>query len=79
MEVNIKSPAVVLYTNWKGKTEQRTISPLEIYWGHTEFHPEDQFLLKCIDLDKDAERTYAMKDISKIISGAELFSNIKIG
>lgn len=59
---------IVLYTNWKGKTEKRTIIPWVAYWGHTEYHPEDQFLLKCWDVEKQAERTYAMKDITKIES-----------
>lgn len=64
-------PAIkVVYTNWKGKTEKRNIIPIEAYWGHTEFHKEDQFLLKCIDVDKGAERTYAMKYITKIEDSA---------
>lgn len=74
---------VVLYTNWKGKTEKRTIIPWTAFWGHTEFHKEDQFLLKCYDVDKKAERTYAMKDISKIelvetgMGAIDLFLSLK--
>lgn len=74
---------VVLYTNWKGKTEKRTIIPWVAYWGSTEFHPEEQFLLKCYDVEKQAERTYAMKDIAKIesvengIGAIDLFLNKK--
>lgn len=53
----------VLYTNWKKKTSLRRIKPLEIYLGSNEYHPEEQYLLRCIDVDKNAERTFAMKDI----------------
>lgn len=59
---------VVLYKNWKGKTDKRVIIPIKSYWGHTEFHTEDQFLLECYDVEKEANRTYAMKDIIKIES-----------
>lgn len=53
----------VRYTNWKGQTSQRKIEPIKIFFGSNEFHSEDQWLLKCFDVDKNAERTFAMKDI----------------
>lgn len=51
------------YTNWQNETEARHIVPIKLWYGKTEYHKEDQWLLKCWDLDKSAERDYAMKDI----------------
>lgn len=53
----------MVYTNWKGETGVRRIKPLNIWFGSTEFHPEEQLLLTAIDLDKNAERTFAVCDI----------------
>jgi hypothetical protein len=53
----------ILYTNWEGKTAVRHIFPIKMWFGHTEWHPDDQWLLTAWDLDKDAERTYAKADI----------------
>ena len=53
----------MVYTNYKGKTSVRKILPKEIFYGHTEWHPEDQWLLTAYDVVKEADRTFAMKDI----------------
>jgi ribonuclease HI len=58
----------ILYTNWKGKTSERTIIPLEIWYGATEWHPKDQWFLKAKDLNKQAERDFALMDIIQFIS-----------
>jgi len=55
----------ILYTNWKGETAWRRIEPLEIWYGHTDWHVEDQWLLKARDIEKDAVRDFAMKDIQE--------------
>ena len=55
----------VVYRNYRGEIATRSIVPLEVYWGQTEFHPHDQWLLKVWDVEKDAERIYAFKDIQK--------------
>jgi len=55
----------VVYTNWRGETAERTIVPVEIYWGKTEWHPEEQWLLTVWDVERNAERCYALKDIKK--------------
>lgn len=58
--------AIINYTNWEGITADRRIQPLHIWFGVTEYHKAPQFLLHAIDLDKDAERDFAMNDIHKI-------------
>jgi len=58
----------VEYKNWKGETGIRFIIPLNIFYGHTEYHKEEQWLMKVWDLDKKDYRTYALRDVLKWIS-----------
>ena len=53
----------ILYTNWRGETSVRRILPKELVFKSTEWHKEEQWLLVAHDLDKDAERMFACKDI----------------
>ena len=55
----------VKYSNYRGEVAIRTVIPLELYWGQTEYHLEDQWLLKVWDVEKNAERVYAFKDIQE--------------
>lgn len=55
----------VLYKNWKGEVNLRAIIPISIHYGSTEFHKEDQWLMKVWDVDKKDYRTYALKDIQE--------------
>ena len=57
-EVAIKG----IYKNYRGETSLRTIIPLEFHYGLTEYHKEEQWLMKVWDLDKNAFRDYALKD-----------------
>lgn len=51
------------YTNWRDERALRTIHPTALRWGATEFHPEPQWLLDAMDVDKGAARTFALRDI----------------
>jgi predicted DNA-binding transcriptional regulator YafY len=53
----------IIYTNWKGVKAKRIIRPIKIWFGHTEYHPEEQWLLQALDVEKNEERHFAMKDI----------------
>ncbi len=53
----------ILYTNYRGETAHRTIRPGKLYFGSTEWHPEEQWLLAAYDVGKQASRDFAMKDI----------------
>lgn len=55
----------VLYKNWRGETSERTIRPIKIWFGSTEWHPSKQWLLTALDVDKDVERDFALTDIIK--------------
>jgi predicted DNA-binding transcriptional regulator YafY len=71
MNQNITSPSneeieqqvKILYTNYKGETSLRTIVPIKIWFGSTDWHPSPQWLINAIDIQKEAERSFAMKDI----------------
>ena len=55
----------ITYTNWKGETAKRLIRPIELWFGATEYHPDEQWLLRALDIEKNAERNFAMKDIKQ--------------
>lgn len=64
-QVQPGAPIKLAYTNWKGETAQRTIIPRHIWWGSNEWHPEPQWLLTAFDVDKQAERYFALKDFGQ--------------
>ena len=51
------------YTNWKGERQQRTIHPLNMFWGSNEWHPQPQWLIEAFDLEKKAVRTFAANKV----------------
>jgi hypothetical protein len=53
------------YTNYRGERAIRLVRPIEggIYVGTTEHHPEPQWLMRAVDVKRDVERTFAMRDI----------------
>jgi len=55
----------IVYTNWKGETALRRVVPKEggFRFGQTQYHPETQWLLDAFDVEKKADRTFAVKDI----------------
>ena len=69
--INNKVPSIkvikVKYKNWKGETGIRTIIPKKVWYGHTDYHLENQWLMDVWDVDKNNIRTYAMIDILEFI------------
>lgn len=55
----------ILYTNYRGETKYRNIVPLRIQFTATDWHPEEQWILVAHDVDKNAERGFAIKDIKE--------------
>lgn len=60
---NAPNPAQIrmIYTNWRGETDLRRITPQRLYWGEVEWHPGPQWLLEALDLDKGETRTFALR------------------
>lgn len=50
------------YTNWRGETAMRMVTPVQIWFGETEYHTDPQWLMDGLDHDKGAARTFALKD-----------------
>lgn len=61
----LKNPIKVEYTNYRGEKGIRTIVPLGYEFGSNEYHKEEQWLLKVWDIDRQAERVYAAKEITR--------------
>lgn len=59
----------IIYTNYRGETSLRRILPERVYFGSTDWHPAPQWLLDALDVEKNATRSFAMKDIRAWITG----------
>ncbi len=51
------------YTNYRGERGSRTIIPRKLYIGSNEWHPDEQWLMTAEDVEKGADRFFAMNDI----------------
>lgn len=51
------------YTNHRGEISQRRVVPSAVHHRATQWHPEPQWLLFGVDLDKGEPRSFAMKDM----------------
>lgn len=60
---NDKQTVSILYTNYRGETAIRRIVPKRIWFGKTDWHPEEQWIMDAFDLEKNADRSFAMRDI----------------
>lgn len=57
-----QEPVKLVYKNWRGETAEREIIPRSLRYGSTEWHPEPQWLLLTLDVEKNAEREFALRD-----------------
>ncbi|MBD3280807.1 hypothetical protein GF389_04770 [Candidatus Dojkabacteria bacterium] len=64
-KINKEKVVKLLYKNYKGVTKLRTVQPIEIWYGSTEYHKGAQWLMKVYDLDKEDYRDYALNDIKE--------------
>jgi hypothetical protein len=53
----------ILYKNWKGEVAWRRIVPLSINFESSQWHPVPQWIMRALDIDKEAERSFAIVDI----------------
>lgn len=61
------TPLRFRYRNWEGKVADRSVRPKRIFFGKSEWHPDPQFMLLAHDLDRDAERCFALQDILEFL------------
>lgn len=65
-DVDDKSPRlphVLDYVNHRGERGTRSVQPRRAWFGGTEWHPEDQWLVECFDHDRGALRNYSIAGI----------------
>lgn len=64
---NLPTPREVriLYKNWKGEVAWRRVVPLSVGFEKSQWHPVEQWVLYAFDVDKGAERSFAMADIRR--------------
>ena len=56
--------AAAIYTNHRGETLRRRILPVRLWFGRCEpWHPEPQWLLDALDVDKMENRTFALEKL----------------
>ena len=65
MELQGNKKVKILYTNWKGVTSYRNIIPKNLEFKSTEWHKDEQWILNAYDVDKQADRGFAVKDIKE--------------
>jgi len=53
----------IVYTNYRGETSLREVVPQRVWFGATEWHPDEQWLLDAMDVAKGAPRSFALRDI----------------
>jgi len=53
----------ILYTNYRGETAVRSIIPHKVWFGGTDWHPGAQWILDAFDVEKGADRSFALKDV----------------
>lgn len=54
------------YINYRGEKSSREARIISFYFGSTEYHKEEQWLMKARDFGKQEERIFAMKDMSNV-------------
>lgn len=61
---------IVEYTNYRGETARRVIIPIRFWWGSTEWHPQEQWMLSAWDVEKNARRDFAWQDMRPVQNSA---------
>lgn len=62
-KVRDKHEIKFLYTNWRGENAIRTAIPVKIWYGKTNWHPQEQWFIKAFDVEKKEERDFALTDM----------------
>ena len=55
--------AVIDYTNWRGERSSRRVIPISIKFGSNEWHKQNQWMMLAHDIEKQADRWFAMSGI----------------
>lgn len=58
----------IRYKNWRGEVSIRNIEPRGLWFGSSEWHPEQQWFIQALDLDKNGIRDFALRDMEIVAS-----------
>lgn len=66
------------YKNHRGEIGRRRVEreSIEVFFGKTEYHPEDQMIMRAFDLEKQAWRDFALADVDWRPEGQTYFDAI---
>ena len=64
---DLRKAVSIVYTNYRGETARREIIPQRLWFGATKWHPDEQWLLDAIDIDKKSSRSFALRDIKSYV------------
>lgn len=59
----------ITYTNHRNETAEHVVEPVDLWFGSTEQHPKEQWLLKARDVAHDVEYEFALTGISGFTQG----------
>lgn len=65
-----------VYRNWRGEVAERRVEIRGLWYGSTEWHPEPQWFLKAVDLDKHESRDFALRDIMRPTPAPEVADDV---
>ncbi len=54
-----------IYKLERRNKKYRNIIPMSVEFKATQWHPEEQWILNAMDVDKNAQRAFAIKDIKE--------------
>ncbi len=60
---DIRQHVIIDYTNWRGERSLRRIIPFSVHFENNEWHPDTQWLMHAVDVEKNAMRTFALVNI----------------
>jgi predicted DNA-binding transcriptional regulator YafY len=58
-----REEVLIDYTNYHGERSKRLVRPLSVAFENSEWHPDTQWILHAIDVERGETREFALKDI----------------
>lgn len=59
------------YTNWRGEIAVRQAEVIRLLYGSSEWHPDPQWIVEGLDLEKGAVRFFALADMKPILQNSQ--------
>jgi hypothetical protein len=53
----------LVYTNYRGETSVRLVVPERFWYGESVYHSGLQWFMDALDIEKDARRSFALRDV----------------